>query len=213
MDSEIKLIADTWDKISPEFDDMHNTEDLKLWKQNLKMLLGDNKEMSILDIGTGTGFLAIMLSEMGYKSTGVDISEKMLKIAKEKSEKMKLGCKFLLFDGKELPFKESSFNAIVNCRLLWTLTEPENTFKDWYSVLKTNGKVLSFMRLAEDNDSNKNWCYGEDFEENLPLKFAEEKDFIKIFEKSGFKDVKIIHLPAKMSSAPLNPWFCVYCEK
>jgi hypothetical protein len=44
LDSEIKLIADTWDKISPEFDDMHNTEDLKLWKQNLKMLLGDNKE-------------------------------------------------------------------------------------------------------------------------------------------------------------------------
>ena len=42
------------------------------------------KHSKILDIGTGTGTLASLLSDRGYYVTGIDISENMLDIARKK---------------------------------------------------------------------------------------------------------------------------------
>ncbi|MEA1864852.1 MAG: methyltransferase domain-containing protein, partial [Euryarchaeota archaeon] len=37
-----------------------------------------DKKLNVLDVGTGTGFLALIFAEMGHKVTGVDISKHML---------------------------------------------------------------------------------------------------------------------------------------
>ena len=213
MINDLKIIAEKWNEISFEFDEMHDTEDISIWKRELKKLLGEERDISVLDIGTGTGFLAIMLAELGYNSFGIDIAEDMLSIARTKALSKNLNINFLHSEEELLPFEEYSMDVIVNCRLLWTLTNPQKTFKDWNKVLKNGGRVLSFMRLAEKNEENKNWCYGEEFESKLPLKFATEVDYIKVFKNAGYKNIKIIHMTKEMSNAPLNPWFCIECEK
>ena len=60
----IEAIAKYWDEKSQYFDEEHNTEDLSLWSQELmKLLKEDNGDVKkILDIGTGTGFLALLLA-------------------------------------------------------------------------------------------------------------------------------------------------------
>lgn len=44
-----------------------------------------SSDQSVLDIGTGTGFLAIMAAELGFHVTGIDFAEQMLEIAKRKT--------------------------------------------------------------------------------------------------------------------------------
>ena len=58
--------------------------------------IGDVK--TILDVGCGTGGHAFLLSEKGYTVTGVDISENMLSIAKEKAKKIKADVNFFQAD-------------------------------------------------------------------------------------------------------------------
>ena len=58
------------------------------WKEQLKRLLSGNQTLKVLDIGTGPGFFTIILEELGFNSiTGVDVSEKMLEVARENIQK------------------------------------------------------------------------------------------------------------------------------
>lgn len=213
MNDEMKIIADAWNEISLDFDEMHATEDIDMWKAELIKLIGENKKGKVLDIGTGTGFMAIMLAELGHTVSGVDIADDMLELGRKKMTEKGLNIDFMHCDGENLKYEGNTFDVIVNCRVLWTLLEPQKAFIEWKRVLKTGGIVLSFMRLAENTTENKNWCYGEEFEKNLKLKFATEEEYIHEFKKAGFNNVKIVHMPEEISAAPLNPWFCVYCEK
>ena len=85
--NDIEAIAKYWDERSQYFDEEHNTEDLSLWSQELmKLLKEDNGDVKkILDIGTGTGFLALLLAGNGYDVTGVDISKEMMELGKKKA--------------------------------------------------------------------------------------------------------------------------------
>ncbi len=53
---------------------------------------------SILELACGTGRITIPLARQGFDVTGLDISEGMLKIAKEKAEMEYLSCTFLHAD-------------------------------------------------------------------------------------------------------------------
>jgi SAM-dependent methyltransferase len=50
---------------------------------------------SILDMGCGTGKHAILMAKKGYRVTGVDLSEEMISIAREKAENSKVDIRFL----------------------------------------------------------------------------------------------------------------------
>ena len=101
----------------------------------------------ILDIGSGTGFLSLILTEIGYDVVGVDISEEMIERAKEKAagRGVKLKIEFKLGDAEALPFKTDFFDAIVNRSVLWTLPEPKKALEEWKRVLKPGGKLCFFL--------------------------------------------------------------------
>ena len=58
------------------------------WLAQLQMLLPRCRSARVLDVGTGTGFLALLTAELGYPAIAVDLSPKMLRIAKSKAEGM-----------------------------------------------------------------------------------------------------------------------------
>ena len=118
------------------------------WKNQLKRLLPANQQHNVLDVGTGPGFFTIILEELGYNSiTGVDVSEKMLEVAKgniQKYGKENSSIQLLQMDAQNLEFKPESFDMIVSRNLTWNLEKPLQAYSEWLRVLKPNGSLLIF---------------------------------------------------------------------
>ena len=71
-----------------------------------------DKSTRILDIGCGTGRHSIELAKRGYTVVGIDLSESLLKRAKEKASERKLQIVFQKHDARNLPFLHE-FNLII----------------------------------------------------------------------------------------------------
>ncbi len=71
------VVRSYWDERSRTYGiDIYKSqsEAQRLWKTLLKNIIRTNKNLRIPDVGTGTGFLAMLLAEMGHNVTGIDIS-------------------------------------------------------------------------------------------------------------------------------------------
>lgn len=66
-----------------------------------------------LDLACGTGNFTFLLAEKGYRAVGVDNSEGMLRVARQKAKKRRLPVPFLLQDATQLSFKPS-FDLVVS---------------------------------------------------------------------------------------------------
>ena len=118
------------------------------WKEQFERLLPANKNLKVLDIGTGPGFFTIILEELGYTNiTGIDVSEKMLEVAKEniqKYGKKNSSIQLIQMDAQSLEFKPKSFDIIVSRNLTWNLEKPQQAYSEWLRVLKPNGALFIF---------------------------------------------------------------------
>src|SRR3989344_18785 len=112
-------IAEMFDNIAGSYDFLNHFLSFGIdiyWRKRAVGVLSDLKPRKILDAATGTGDLAIETSNLNpEKIIGVDISEKMLSIGKEKIKKLGLEKKIkLLFgDSENLSFKNNSFDAVT----------------------------------------------------------------------------------------------------
>ena len=118
------------------------------WKKQFERLLAANKNLKVLDIGTGPGFFTIILEELGYTNImGIDVSEKMLEVAKEnihKYGKKNSRIQLIQMDAQSLEFKPESFDIIVSRNLTWNLEKPQQAYSEWLRVLKPNGALFIF---------------------------------------------------------------------
>lgn len=85
-------IARFWSERAATFDESpshvsQSEEETAAWKDILVRLTSGRTGLSVLDVGTGTGFLALLLAEMGQHVTGIDVSTGMLDQAREKARK------------------------------------------------------------------------------------------------------------------------------
>ncbi|HEY5124025.1 MAG TPA: class I SAM-dependent methyltransferase [Ignavibacteria bacterium] len=105
-----------------------------------------NKQIRILDIGCGTGRHSIELTKRGYNVTGIDLSESMLKRAKEKALKENLNINFQKQDARNLIFNNEFDLAIMLCEGAFPLMETdEMNFRILQSAskaLKETGKLI-----------------------------------------------------------------------
>ncbi|MEA3324083.1 MAG: methyltransferase domain-containing protein [Euryarchaeota archaeon] len=113
-----------------------------LWKTLLKNTIRTNRNLRILDVGTGTGFLALLLAEMGHNVTGIDISKRMLEKSRQNADAMHLSIDFMHGDAEKLPFEDEMFDIVVNRNLLWTLPDPMAAACEWSRVVKSGGKLV-----------------------------------------------------------------------
>jgi len=127
-----------WDEIAPNWNKFREVPSPSV----IKFL--EDKKGKILDLGCGSGrnFSAMKKDIELY---AIDFSEKMLKFAEEKSEK--LGLKFELKKSKtnEIPFKNNFFDSIICIAVLHCISskrERIETMKEIYRTLKIGGTAF-----------------------------------------------------------------------
>lgn len=114
------------------------------WLRELEMLLPKKNGLRILDVGTGTGFFAILLSEAGHQVEGIDLTPAMLDEARGVTAQRGLDIVFREMDAQALSYDDSSFDVLLSRNLTWTLPEPEKAYREWFRVLKPGGMLLNF---------------------------------------------------------------------
>lgn len=144
------------------------------WSKIIKDKVADKNKIKVLDVGTGPGFFAIIMSQMGYDVTAVDCSDTMLQEAKGNAELAGVKVNFLKSDGEELNLPQESFDLIINRNVTWTLKEPEKAYKNWFNLLKEDGRLVIFdanwyLRIANSE-------FEEEYEKNMELAKAKGYD-------------------------------------
>ncbi len=112
------------------------------WLRMLQNQLGAANGRNTLDLACGTGEISHLLHDFGLNVTGLDWSDAMLDIARNKAGHRKSGIRFLTGDAENTHEPAASYDIIVTRHLVWTLVDPSAAFSHWYSLLKENGTLL-----------------------------------------------------------------------
>ncbi|MFW9882350.1 MAG: class I SAM-dependent methyltransferase [Candidatus Thorarchaeota archaeon] len=173
-----------------------------------------NKDINILDSGSGDGYWAQKLIEQGYKHiTLLDISEKMLdeakiRLSKQKEEFEAQYIKWNIIDMKELEsdmfdYIFSQYNAVSYC------LKPELALKEIARVVKEHGYVsvtldTKFRRVPEYIESN----YLEEAKILLKTNISNELGFlqynleweelVEYFEAANLEVIEVVGAPVFM---------------
>jgi len=112
-------------------------------------ILNLSPRAKVLDVGTGPGWTAIFLANMGYRVTGVDISPGMIEIARERAERESLDIEFCVRDmeGDLTDWSVGEFDGILIYACLHHCQEPNKVLRNCFSLLKAGGRLL----LVETN--------------------------------------------------------------
>ena len=95
----------------------------------------------LLDAGCGTGQMSLPLAGMGYELCGIDISLKMISIARAKFTPDR-ATRFVVADARAIPFADSSFHAVVLSKLLQHVQGWQTACRELVRAVKPGGCIV-----------------------------------------------------------------------
>ena len=143
-----KIAAEWWNP-DGKFKPLHkfNPIRIKYLKENivnsfkLKNKINPLTGLNILDIGCGGGLLSEPISRLGANVTGIDASDKNIKVAKLHSEKNKLKINYFCSSPEKLKVKEK-FDVILNMEIIEHVEDIDFFLKSCSKLLKKNGLMF-----------------------------------------------------------------------
>ncbi|RYJ43405.1 bifunctional demethylmenaquinone methyltransferase/2-methoxy-6-polyprenyl-1,4-benzoquinol methylase UbiE [Flavobacterium beibuense] len=138
-------VAQMFDTISGKYDGLNRVISFGIdvkWRKKVLKLVSDTNPETVLDIATGTGDLAILMTQTGAKKiTGLDISAGMLEVGRKKIAERKLDSKIdmVLGDSENIPFEDNSFDAITVAFGVRNFETLEKGLAEILRVLKPGG--------------------------------------------------------------------------
>ncbi len=102
------------------------------------------ESLRVLEVGTGPGFFAILLGELGFDVTAVDLTPAMLAEAKKNAGELAGEIRWMEMNAEALDFADASFDVVVSRNLTWNLPHPDRAYAEWTRVLKPGGLLLNF---------------------------------------------------------------------
>lgn len=148
-------VASMFNNISRTYDFLNHFLSLGIdviWRKIAIKELSKDKPALILDVATGTGDLAFEAIKIldPEKVIGIDISDGMLSISREKISKRKMHEKFevRLGDSEKLLFEDNTFDAVTVAFGVRNFEDLEKGLRDMLRVLKPGGKavILEFSK-------------------------------------------------------------------
>jgi demethylmenaquinone methyltransferase/2-methoxy-6-polyprenyl-1,4-benzoquinol methylase len=163
-DSELgkkEQVAQMFDTISGNYDGLNRVIsfgiDIK-WRKIVLKLVSDKNPKTVLDIATGTGDLAILMTKTtAEKIIGLDISAGMLEVGRNKIKAKNLSDKIemILADSENMPFEDNTFDAITVAFGVRNFENLEKGLAEILRVLKPNGIFVILETSVPDKTPYK----------------------------------------------------------
>lgn len=195
----------------------------KIWRNKAIKAIKPIQPKTVLDVATGTGDFAILSAKklQPEKIVGIDISEKMLEVGKEKIKKLNLQqlVDLQLSDSESMPFADNSFDAITVGFGVRNFENLQNGLQEICRVLNPNGvaAILEFSMPKCFPIKQLYTCYfkyllpvigkifSKDYDAYYYLfqsvqEFPSGEKFVAEAAKAGFKHTKIVSLSFGIAS-------------
>ena len=147
MNQNINILKECFDDEAYNYDSETNTfhhlvsEYVVL--QNILKLLNNNKNVSILDSGGGTGKYSLALSKLGYKVELIDISSKSLQITQDKFKTNNLKINISEQNSEYTNYSDNTFDFVmINGAVISYTPNPEQLLRETHRILKPNGTIV-----------------------------------------------------------------------
>ena len=177
------------------------------WLTLLQQVAGP-PPLKVLDVGCGTGFLAMRMAELGHTALGIDLSAEMLAEAQRKADSSGLAVTFRLGDAEAPPADDAPYDVIVERHVIWTLPQPSEAIHAWHTLLKPGGVLMLIEGIFEMSDRT---VY-QHIEAHLPLYGGRPgEELTALLETEGFVHTAVVPLmdAALWTEVPQRPRFMV----
>ena len=162
IDKFSKIANEWWDP-EGKFKPLHKFNPIRIQyiKENITKHFNINKKnlplrnLKILDIGCGGGLLSEPMSRLGAKVTGIDASEKNIKIANAHLKKSKLKINYICASPESLKTTKKQFDVILNMEIVEHVEDVELFIKKSSELLKKKG----LMFVATLNKTLKSYIF------------------------------------------------------
>lgn len=209
-------IRKLFDNIAPDYDKLNHILSLNIdkgWrKEAVKEILNTTLPVSVLDVACGTGDFTIEIARKapaGSKITGIDLSEGMMKIGREKIKAAGVDAVMVQGDCEALPYGDFSFHRISVGFGVRNFENLEVGLKEMHRVLTPAGKLV-ILELSVPSNPLIRWCYKLYFLKILPtiggwvsgdrgayeylpasvLRFPAPDKFVGMLKDAGFRTVE-----------------------
>lgn len=223
--SKKRQVEKMFDSISFEYDKLNRLisagNDVK-WRKHIYKIANHLNPVDVLDIATGTADIAMELSKIkGSKITGLDISEKMLNVGRQKIVDRSLQDKITLVSGdaENLNFSKNTFDLISIGFGVRNFQNLKKGLSESFRVLRDGGTLIVLETSVPQNTFIKFFylLFSRTFIPLIGSLFSKDKKAYKYLQKSaeefpsgenfsqilkscGFKDVEIMPLMLGASS-------------
>jgi SAM-dependent methyltransferase len=187
--------------------EVRNEEEHLAWIESLRPFLPPSP-VDVVDVGTGQGFLALLLADLGHRVIGVDTADGMVEAARAHAVGSPNPPEFRLGNAIDPPLSPSSVDIVSNRQVVWTLLDPVKAFSNWHALLRPGGMVLS-VHLRQ-NAPTTGSQYSDGVKDLLPALPLDSTGLAKatradrnypdavanLARETGFHDVKLTSLEA-----------------
>ena len=217
--SENQYVGDSWNRRGQswvDFDGIMNQR-LEAVSDVLFENIGIPQGSKFLDIGCGAGSTTIRLGNLvntNASVTGIDISEPMLSLAKEKAKNVS-NVDFVLANAQTHEFVTSKFDGAISRFGVMFFADPVQAFSNIYSAL-TERAFLTFVCWPDSQENELSYILLQAALKHIDKPYEDpgtapgpqafrDKQYVKsILSSSGFSDVSIetvkVHTRAKISA-------------
>ena len=159
-------IQSMFDSIADDYDKLNHILSLdldKTWRKRALRYITDLRgEGDVLDIACGTGDFSIEIAKHGSELdvTGLDLSEGMLDVMRQKLAKEGLESRVRTMQGNAecMPFSCNSFDRVTIAFGIRNFEHREKALKEILRVLKPGGRLV-ILELSVPSNRFRRWCY------------------------------------------------------
>jgi ubiquinone/menaquinone biosynthesis C-methylase UbiE len=141
----------------------------------------------VLDVGCGSGWATRLLADSAFdgRVTGIDISDEMVRLARESSTDYK-NVDFEVASAERLPFETNEFTHAFSMESLYYYRNIPKALAEIHRVIEPGGLFVAVVDLYWENEATHQWIDTL----NVPVELLSADDYRSLFIDAGFENIR-----------------------